>query len=185
MNRTPGVEVSTGSLGQGLSMSLGIALALRLDGLDETAHVFTLLSDGDCQEGQTWEAATAAPHFKVAEPDRDRRLQPPADRRHDRGGHGHRRHARQSSSRSAGSTVEIDGHDMAAIVEALEREPRGRRGRRRSSARPRRAVASRRWRAASASTASHPRRSRPRRPTNRARGTARRAERTRSGARAV
>ncbi len=58
MNKTPGVEVSTGSLGQGLSMSLGIALALRLDGLDDS-HVFCVLSDGDCQEGQTWEAATA------------------------------------------------------------------------------------------------------------------------------
>ena len=61
-----GVEVSTGSLGQGLSMCLGIALALRLDGLDDTAHVFGVLSDGDCQEGQTWEAATAAPHFGVS-----------------------------------------------------------------------------------------------------------------------
>ena len=40
MNRTPGVEVSTGSLGQGLSMCVGIALALRLDGLDDTAQVF-------------------------------------------------------------------------------------------------------------------------------------------------
>ena len=64
MTRTPGVEVSTGSLGQGLSMSLGIALGLRLDRIDE-AHVFALLSDGDCQEGQTWEAATAAAHFGV------------------------------------------------------------------------------------------------------------------------
>ena len=63
MNRTPGIEVSTGSLGQGLSMCVGIALALRLDGLDDTAQVFGVLSDGDCQEGQTWEAATAAPHF--------------------------------------------------------------------------------------------------------------------------
>src|SRR6266513_2981924 len=63
MQRTPGVEVSTGSLGQGLSMCVGIALALRLDGLDDTAHVFGLLSDGDCQEGQTWEAATTAVHF--------------------------------------------------------------------------------------------------------------------------
>src|ERR671935_1739894 len=63
MRRTPGVEVSTGSLGQGLSMCLGISLALRLDGLDQSAHVFGLLSDGDCQEGQTWEAATAAIHF--------------------------------------------------------------------------------------------------------------------------
>src|SRR5919204_2337525 len=65
MTRTPGVEVSTGSLGQGLSMSLGIALALRLDKIDE-AHVFAILSDGDCQEGQTWEAATAAAHFEVS-----------------------------------------------------------------------------------------------------------------------
>ena len=63
MTRTPGVEVSTGSLGQGLSMCLGIALGLRLDGIDE-AHVFALLSDGDCQEGQTWEAAMAAAHFR-------------------------------------------------------------------------------------------------------------------------
>ena len=64
MTRTPGIEVSTGSLGQGLSMSVGIGLALRLDRIAE-AHVFALLSDGDCQEGQTWEAATAAAHFRV------------------------------------------------------------------------------------------------------------------------
>src|SRR5687767_10472506 len=55
MRRTPGVEVSTGSLGQGLSMSVGVCLALRLDGLAQTSQVFTLLSDGDCQEGETWE----------------------------------------------------------------------------------------------------------------------------------
>ena len=95
MHRTPGVEVSTGSLGQGLSMCLGIALALRLDGLDETAQVFGVLSDGDCQEGQTWEAATAAAALRRPQHHRDRRLQPPADRRHHRGGHGHRRRARQ------------------------------------------------------------------------------------------
>src|SRR4051794_4818636 len=65
MTRTPGIEVSTGSLGQGLSMSIGIALALRLDQIDD-AHVFAILSDGDCQEGQTWEAATAAAHFEVS-----------------------------------------------------------------------------------------------------------------------
>jgi transketolase len=60
MTRTPGVEVSTGSLGQGLSMCVGICLGVRLDGLAETAHVFGLLSDGDIQEGQTWEAIMAA-----------------------------------------------------------------------------------------------------------------------------
>src|SRR6266571_8439127 len=65
MRRTPGVEVSTGSLGQGLSMCVGICLALRLDGLDDPVQVFGVLSDGDCQEGQTWEAATSAVHFGV------------------------------------------------------------------------------------------------------------------------
>src|SRR5690349_18622828 len=65
MNRTPGVEVSTGSLGQGLSMCVGICLALRLDGLADTSHVFGVLSDGDCQEGETWEGAAAAAHYEV------------------------------------------------------------------------------------------------------------------------
>src|SRR5919201_5294682 len=65
MTRTPGVEVSTGSLGQGLSMSLGIALGLRLDKID-AAPVFAILSDGDCQEGQSWEAAMAAAHYRVS-----------------------------------------------------------------------------------------------------------------------
>ena len=65
MHRTNGVEVSTGSLGQGLSMSVGICLALRLDGLADTSHVFTLMSDGDCQEGQSWEAAMSAPHYGI------------------------------------------------------------------------------------------------------------------------
>src|SRR5215218_8214047 len=66
MRRTPGVEVSTGSLGQGLSMCLGICLALRLDGLDSTSQVFALLSDGDCQEGETGEGAMATSHFGVS-----------------------------------------------------------------------------------------------------------------------
>ena len=50
---------------RGSRCASGICLALRLDGLDETAQVFGVLSDGDCQEGQTWEAATAAAHFGV------------------------------------------------------------------------------------------------------------------------
>ena len=122
MNRTPGVEVSTGSLGQGLSMSLGIALALHLDGLEES-RVWCVLSDGDCQEGQTWEAATAAPHFT------------------DRGGAKLTAIVDYNHLQTDGTTeevmdigamrgkfeafgwdaVEIDGHDMAAVVEALER----------------------------------------------------------------
>jgi transketolase len=60
---TPGVEMSSGSLGQGLSFGIGAALAGRLDAKDY--HVYVMLSDGECDEGQTWEAAMAAAHFKL------------------------------------------------------------------------------------------------------------------------
>ena len=59
-NLTPGVEVSTGSLGQGLSIASGLAAGLRIDGDAHT--VFALLGDGECQEGQVWEAAMFAAH---------------------------------------------------------------------------------------------------------------------------
>ncbi len=55
-----GVEVSTGSLGQGLAIANGMALALRLDG--NRARVFCLMGDGELQEGEVWEAAMFAPH---------------------------------------------------------------------------------------------------------------------------
>ena len=58
--KLPGVEVSTGSLGQGLSIAAGMACGLKLQGSDST--VFTLLGDGECQEGQVWEAAMFAAH---------------------------------------------------------------------------------------------------------------------------
>jgi transketolase len=60
---TPGVEVTTGSLGQGLSQATGIALADRLNGF--TSQVYCLLGDGESQEGQVWEAAMSAAHFKL------------------------------------------------------------------------------------------------------------------------
>ena len=60
---TPGVEMSAGSLGQGLSFGIGIALASRIDKRDY--HVYVLLGDGECEEGQIWEAAMSAPHFKL------------------------------------------------------------------------------------------------------------------------
>ncbi|MFC1864907.1 transketolase [Chloroflexota bacterium] len=60
---TPGVEMSAGSLGQGLSFAIGVALAGRLD-LREY-RVYVLLGDGECDEGQVWEAAMAAAHFKA------------------------------------------------------------------------------------------------------------------------
>jgi transketolase len=120
MTRTPGVEVSTGSLGQGLSMCVGICLALRLDGLHETAQVFGLLSDGDMQEGESWEGAAAATHYEVPN------LTAIVDYNHlqtdgtteevmDTGD------VRAKFEAFGWDSIEIDGHDMASIVEALER----------------------------------------------------------------
>ena len=113
----PGVEASTGSLGQGLSIGLGIALARRLDRKD--TRIYVLLGDGECQEGQVWEAALAAGHQKpanlVAIVDYNQYqldgaieeimgLEPFA-----------------AKWEAMGWAVrEIDGHDMAAVVEALE-----------------------------------------------------------------
>lgn len=62
-NLCPGVEVSTGSLGQGLSIAAGLAAGLRLKGL--SSRVFALMGDGECEEGQVWEAATFAAHQKL------------------------------------------------------------------------------------------------------------------------
>src|SRR5207253_9595982 len=59
----PGVEVSTGSLGHGLSIGCGMALAGRRD--RRPYRVFVLLSDGECDEGSTWEAALFAPHHQL------------------------------------------------------------------------------------------------------------------------
>lgn len=59
----PGVEIATGSLGQGLSMACGIAMALKLD--KNPANVFVMLGDGELQEGNTWEAFMQASHRKL------------------------------------------------------------------------------------------------------------------------
>ena len=120
MTRTPGVEVSTGSLGQGLSMSVGICLALRLDGLEDTASVFTVLSDGDLQEGESWEGAMSAAHYRL------QNLTAIVDYNHlqtdgtteevmDTGD------VRAKFESFGWDSIEIDGHDMGAIVDALER----------------------------------------------------------------
>src|SRR3990172_6156215 len=63
MKRTPGIEVCTGSLGQGLSMANDMALALRLD--KSSSRVYALLCDGEVEEGQVWEAAMTASHYKL------------------------------------------------------------------------------------------------------------------------
>ncbi len=63
MRKTPGVEVCTGSLGQGISQAVGLALAARLNSRD--SRVYTLLGDGEMQEGQVWEAVMSAAHYKL------------------------------------------------------------------------------------------------------------------------
>lgn len=113
---TPGVEVCTGSLGQGLSMANGMALGLKLDGRE--SRVYALLGDGELQEGQVWEAAMAAAHYKIdnlcalvdanalqidGEVAKVMNVAPIAAKFKAFGWH----------------AMEIDGHDMAAILAAL------------------------------------------------------------------
>jgi len=116
MTKTPGVEMSAGSVGMGLSFGIGTALAARLDGKDYRTYV--MLGDGECDEGQIWEAAMAASHFKVdnitaivdrndiqltAHTDKIMSLEPLADKWRAFGWH----------------TIEIDGHDLFAVLSAL------------------------------------------------------------------
>ena len=116
MITTPGVEMSAGALGQGLSFGIGIALAGRLDGRDY--RVYVLLGDGECNEGQVWEAAMAAAHYKldniVAIIDRNRQqidgwtcdvmdTEPFPEKWRSFGWH----------------TMEVDGHDLAQIITAF------------------------------------------------------------------
>ncbi len=63
MNSVPGVDMSTGSLGQGISCAAGMALGLKHQG--KSARVYTLLGDGEIQEGQVWEACMMASHYKL------------------------------------------------------------------------------------------------------------------------
>ena len=114
---TPGVEVCTGSLGQGLSLANGMALALRLD--KSASRVYAVLGDGELQEGQIWEAAMAAAHYRLdnlcALIDANG-LQIDGEV------------ARVMNVESVGAkfqafgwhVLEIDGHDMGAILAALE-----------------------------------------------------------------
>ena len=115
--RTPGVEVASGSLGQGLSVGLGMSLAAKMDKLDY--RVYILMGDGETQEGNIWEAAMACAHFK-----RDNicalldyngfqidgrtceimGLEPVAAKWQAFGWH----------------TIEINGHDMRQILDAYE-----------------------------------------------------------------
>ena len=117
MKSTPGVDMSTGSLGQGLSAAIGMALAGRMDGKDYT--VYAMLGDGEIEEGQIWEAAMFAAHYKVdnlvafldknglqidGPTDSVISSEPLADKWIAFGWH----------------VIEIDGHDIPRILDAVE-----------------------------------------------------------------
>ncbi|MCK9413710.1 MAG: transketolase [Prolixibacteraceae bacterium] len=63
MNRTPGIDMTTGSLGQGISSAIGLALANKIDKIEK--KVYLIIGDGESNEGQIWEGAMAAAHFKL------------------------------------------------------------------------------------------------------------------------
>ncbi len=115
--RTPGVEVSSGSLGQGISIGIGSALARRLDRKKYWTYVIT--SDGEMNEGQTWEAASFAAHHKVdhliAIMDYNKfqldgavkdilHMEPMVDKWKAFGWH----------------VFEVDGHDMVSLIHTIE-----------------------------------------------------------------
>jgi len=114
---TPGVEMSSGALGQGLSFGIGVALAARLD--NKGHRVYVLLGDGECDEGQVWEAAMAAAHYNLdnltAIIDRNRlqidgwccdvmNTEPFADKWRAFGWH----------------VIEVEGHDIEQLIDAFE-----------------------------------------------------------------
>ncbi|MFZ0133685.1 MAG: transketolase [Desulfobacterales bacterium] len=117
MNKVPGIDMTTGSLGHGLSVGIGMALAGRLQKKDY--HVWVVIGDGESQEGSIWEAAMAGARWKLdnltAILDRNNLqndfyvddlmpIEPVGDKWRAFGWH----------------VVDIDGHDMTAVVTALE-----------------------------------------------------------------
>ena len=90
---TPGMEISGGSLGHGLTVAVGMALGLRLQ--DSPVRIINFLSDGELDEGSTWEAAMGASHHRLGTPHRPGRHQRPAGRRTHRRDTEHRADHRQ------------------------------------------------------------------------------------------
>jgi len=117
MRKTPGIDMTAGSLGHGLSAGLGMALSGKLQQKDY--HVFVIIGDGESQEGSIWEASMAAPNFKLDNltaildynhlqndysVDDIMPIHPAVDKWQAFGWH----------------VIDIDGHDMAQVVAALE-----------------------------------------------------------------
>lgn len=117
MNNVPGVDMSTGSLGQGVSAAVGMALAGKLDQKDY--RVYTILGDGEIEEGQTWEAAMAAAKYhldnlcavvdvnglQIDGSTADVMPSEPLDKKYEAFGW---------------NVIHVDGHDYAALIAAFE-----------------------------------------------------------------
>jgi transketolase len=117
MRKTCGLEANTGSLGMGLSVANGMALAGRVAGLDY--RVYALLGDGECQEGQVWEAAMTSAHYRLDT------LTVIVDRNELQAmGRTEERMSIEPLTEKwqafGWATREIDGHDMGEICKALD-----------------------------------------------------------------
>jgi len=114
----PGVEISTGSLGQGLSVSNGMAIGMKMDNI--WSRVYCLLGDGEIQEGQVWEAAMTAAHYKLdnicaivdlnglqidGPVSKVKAIEPVASK----------------WAAFGWNVIDIDGHDMKEILDALDK----------------------------------------------------------------
>jgi transketolase len=132
MNKLPGIDISTGSLGMGLSAGLGMALGARY--LGQGFHTWVLLGDGECQEGQVWEAAHVAPRYGL-----DNLIAIVDHNKYQQFGWRGESASHRLPPEDPGDLVarftafgwrvmEVAGNDMAEVVRVLEgaREPSGR-----------------------------------------------------------
>ena len=118
MNKCPGIDISTGSLGQGLACAVGMALAAKLDGKDY--RVFSAVGDGECNEGEIWEACGTAHKYKLDNlvvfvdwnglqlDGTCEEIMPPVS-------------LAKKFEAFGFEVYEIDGNDMAQVVEAMDK----------------------------------------------------------------
>ena len=117
MLKMPGIEANTGSLGQGLSVACGIAMAGKLDKKDY--KVYCIMGDGEIAEGQIWEASMAGPYYKldnligILDKNRVQAMGPIAER-YDTNPHADKWRA------FGWHVIEIDGHDITQIIDAFD-----------------------------------------------------------------
>lgn len=118
MNKTPGIDASTGSLGQGISIALGMAMAAKAK--KAAYEVYCVIGDGEAQEGMVWEAAMAAAHYKldnltvIADVNALGQSEPTMYQ------HDMETYRRKFESEGFATEV-IDGHDVSAVLAALDR----------------------------------------------------------------